>query len=121
VFNGNCEEAINFYQTALGGETEIMHFRDAPPNPEFPVPDHVKNLVLHAELKKDGHVIRFSDTPNAPYNTGNNISFSLVFDTKKETKKMFEVLSNGGTIIADLQETFFSPLYCKFTDRFGVM
>ncbi|HBV87658.1 MAG TPA: VOC family protein [Desulfosporosinus sp.] len=122
VFNGNCEEAVNFYQTALGGESQILHFGDAPPNPEFPVPDHMKNLVMHAELRKDGHVIRFSDTfLNNPYNTGNNISFSLEFNTKEETREMYEVLSESGTIDMELQETFFSPLYGKFTDKFGVM
>lgn len=122
VFNGNCEAAVNFYQAALGGEIQILHFGDAPPNPAFPVPDHVKNLVLHAELRKDGHVIRFSDTfPNTPYNTGNNISFSLEFDTKEATEAMFKVLSEGGSIEMELQETFFSPLYGKFTDKFGVM
>ncbi|MDA8226161.1 MAG: VOC family protein [Desulfitobacterium hafniense] len=120
-FNGNCEEAVNFYQKALGGEALVMRFGDAPPNPEFPVPENIKNLVLHAELRKDGHIIRFSDTfPGAPYNTGNNISFSLEFDTKEETKAMFETLSESGSIEMELQETFFSPLYGKFTDKFGV-
>jgi len=122
VFNGNCEEAVNFYQATLGGESQILHFSDAPPNPAFPVPDQVKNLVLHAELRKDGHVIRFSDTlPNTPYNVGNNISFSLEFDTKEATRAMFEVLSKAGQVEMELQETFFSPLYGKFTDKFGVI
>ncbi len=122
VFNGNCEEAVKFYQTILGGEVTIMHFGDAPPNPAFQVPDNLKNLVLHAELRKDGHIIRFSDTfPNAPYNAGNTISFSLDFATKDETKEMFEALSEDGKIEMEPQETFFSPLYSKFTDKFGVM
>ncbi|HBW38832.1 VOC family protein [Desulfosporosinus sp. BICA1-9] len=121
VFNGNCEEAVNFYQGVLGGESQILHFSDAPPNPAFPVPEEIKNFVLHAELRKDGHVIRFSDTfPNTPSNAGNNISFSLEFDTKEETKAMFEALSVGGNVEMDLNETFFSPLYGKFTDKFGI-
>ncbi|AFQ42251.1 VOC family protein [Desulfosporosinus meridiei] len=121
VFNGNCEEAVNFYQVALGGETQILHFADAPPNPAFPIPDQVKNLVMHAELRKDGHVIRFSDTfPGNPYNTGNNISFSLEFDSKEATKSVFDVLSEDGTIEMELQETFFSPLYGKFSDKYGI-
>lgn len=92
------------------------------PNPAFQVPDHVKNLILHAELRKDGHIIRFSDTfPNAPYTVGNTISFSLEFDTKDETKAMFEALSESGKIEMEPQETFFSSLYSKFTDKFGVM
>lgn len=122
VFDGNCEEAVNFYQAALGGESQILHFGDAPPNPAFPVPDQVKNLVMHAELRKDGHVIRFSDTfPNTPYNAGNNISFSLEFDTKETTRAIFELLSTDGKVEIELGETFFSPLYGKFTDKFGVI
>ena len=122
TFNGNCKEAVNFYQKVLGGEAVIMHFGDAPPNPAFQVPENVKNLVLHAELRKDGHIIRFSDTfPNAPISTGNNISFSLEFDTKDETQAMFEALSEAGKVEIEPQETFFSPLYCKFTDKLGVM
>lgn len=122
TFNGNCEEAVMFYQKVLGGETAIIHFGDAPPNPAFPVPDNVKHLVLHAELRKNGHVIRFSDTfPNTPYNTGNNISFALEFDTKDETRAIFEALSEGGKVEMELQETFFSPLYGKFADKFGVI
>ncbi|HVJ48837.1 VOC family protein [Desulfitobacterium sp.] len=120
VFNGNCEEAVNFYQKVLGGEAQILHFKDAPPNPEFPVQEQLKDLVLHAELRKDGHVIRFSDTfPGVPFNPGNTISFSLEFDTKEETKAIYESLAEGGRVEMELQATFFSPLYAKFTDKFG--
>ena len=122
TFNGNCEEAVNFYQKILGGEAVIMHFGDAPPNPAFPVADHVKNLVLHAELRRDGQVIRFSDTfPGAPYTAGTNISFSLDLATKEETQDMFEALSEGGHIEMEPQKTFFSPLFYKFTDKFSVI
>ncbi len=58
AFNGNCEEAVKFYQAVLGGESQIFHFGDAPPNPAFPVTENVKPLVMHAELRKNGHVIR---------------------------------------------------------------
>lgn len=122
TFNGNCEEAVNFYQKTLGGECQIMHFGDAPANPAFPIPEEVKNLVLHAELRKNGQILRFSDTfPNTPYQAGNNISFTLEFDTKDETKAMFDALSEGGHVEMELQETFFSPLYSKFTDKFGII
>lgn len=120
-FNGNCEEAVHFYQSILGGEAQILHFKDAPPNPKFPVQDHLKDLVLHAELRKDGHIIRFSDTfPGIPFIQGNTISFSLEFDTPEETKNVFEALSSDGQVEMELQQTFFSPLYGKFTDKYGI-
>lgn len=122
-FNGNCEEAVRFYEKILGGEAVIMHFGDAPPNPAFAIPEEMKNLVLHAELRKDGNVIHFSDwgNPHIPYSPGNNISFALQFETKEETKAMFDALSEGGQVEMNLQETFFSPLYGKITDKFGIM
>lgn len=121
TFKGNCEEAVRFYEKVLGGEAVIMRFGDAPPNPNFPVPDEVKHLVLHAELRKNGNIIRFSDSfPNDPYSTGNNISFSIEFDTQDEVKAVYQALSEGGTVQMELQQTFFSPLYGKFTDKFGV-
>ncbi|WP_407311218.1 VOC family protein [Desulfosporosinus sp. SB140] len=122
MFKGNCEAAVKFYQKVLGGETAILHFGDMPPNPAHQIPEEQKNLVMHAELRKDGHVLRFSDyCTNSTFVQGNNISFSLEFDTKEETKATFEALSEGGSIEMELQETFFSPLYGKFTDRFGIM
>lgn len=122
TFAGNCEEAVNFYQKVLGGEAVIMHLGDAPANPNFPVPDHMKNLVIHAELRKDGHVINFSDNcDNSAITTGNNISFALQFDTKDETKALFDALALEGRVEMELQETFFSPLYGKVIDKFGMM
>ena len=122
TFTGNCEQAVKFYQEVLGGEASILRYGDAPPNPAFPVPDNIKHLVLHAELMKNGHVIRFSDTfAQGSYTQGNNISFTLEFDTRDETQATFAALSEGGKVDMELQETFFSPLYGKCTDKFGVM
>jgi len=122
TFAGNCEAAVKFYQEVLGGEASILRYGDAPPNPAFPVPDNAKNLVLHAELRKNGHIIRFSDTlAQGSCTQGNNISFTLEFDTKEETQAAFAALSKGGKVDIDLQATFFSPLYGKCTDKFGVM
>jgi len=122
VFNGNCEQAVNFYAQVLEAEPVIMRYGDAPPNPHFQVPEEVKSKVMHAELRKDGHVIRFSDNCfGAPVNTGNSISFSLEFKSVEDTKAMFQALSEGGKVEMEPQETFFSPCYSKFTDKFGIM
>ncbi len=123
AFNGNCEEAVKFYQRVLGGEVQIMHFGDTPPNPAFPaMPENMTNLVLHPELKRGDHLLYFSDSmPNAPVTAGNNISLAIQCDTKEETNAVFQALSEGGNIDMDLQETFFAPLYGKLTDKFGIL
>jgi PhnB protein len=121
TFNGNCEEAVKFYQSILGGEAQILHFGDAPPNPNFPINDAMKNLVLHAELRKDGHIIRFSDTfPGAAFTRGNSISFSLELESEEAVRTTFEALSQDGEVEMKPEKTFFSPMYAKFNDKYGV-
>jgi len=122
TFDGNCGDAVEFYREALGGESQIMRAGDAPPNPAFAVPEANKNMVLHAEIVKDGQVLLLmsDNLMGAPYSVGNNISFVLQFDTEDETRAMFTALSWEGVIEMEPQSTFFSPLYAKFTDRFGV-
>ncbi len=121
MFDGNCAEAVEFYQKILGGESQILRYGDAPPNPAFPVPAEAKDLVMHAELRKAGHLIRFADTfPGNRIRVGNNISFSLELEAKEEVQKVFEALAEKGQIEMELQQTFFSPLYGKLTDKFGI-
>ncbi|OEH84168.1 hypothetical protein BHU72_12230 [Desulfuribacillus stibiiarsenatis] len=121
-FNGNCAEAVKFYQSILGGESQILRFGDVPPNPKFPpVPEDMKNLVMHAELRKNGHIIRFSDTlPHAPSTLGNAISFSIECANQEETKTVFAGLAAGGSVDMELEPTFFSPLYGRCIDKFGI-
>ncbi len=125
VFDGNCEEAVSFYQQVLGGEVMTMHYGDAPPNlcsTDFTVPEQAKHLVLHAEFRHDGHVLRFCDNfPGSPFCQGNNIALSLEHATAAETRAMFDALSVGGKVDMPPQKTFFSPMYAKFTDKFGII
>lgn len=61
-FNGNCREAVEFYAQVFGTETpQIMTFGETPPNPEFPLPDEAKNLVMHTRLNIEGSNVMFSD------------------------------------------------------------
>ena len=75
-FNGNCREAVEFYAAAYNTELQqIMTFGDVPPNPEHPLPEEAKSLVLHTYLMISGSKIMFSDVlPHMSFEVGNNIS-----------------------------------------------
>ena len=77
-FNGNCREAVEFYAQVFGIEKpKIMTFGENPPDPDYPLPEEAKNLVMHSRLNIQGSNIMFSDTfPGMPFNVGNNISLS---------------------------------------------
>lgn len=121
-FNGNCREAVLFYAQVF--ETEVPHimaFGDAPPNPEYPLPEEAKQLVMHSRLSINGSTVMFSDVfPDMPFVQGNNISLSLLSSDENKLRSWFSQLKEGGTVIMDLQETFWSKCYGNLRDRFGI-
>ncbi|CAM3378672.1 VOC family protein [Aeromicrobium ponti] len=121
-FNGNTREAVEFYAEVFETEKpEIMTFGDSPPNPEYPLPEEAKNLVMHTRLNICGSNVMFSDTfPGMPFTVGNNINLAIVIKEPDDLKKYFNKLKEGGTVGMELQETFWSKCYGQLTDKFGI-
>jgi PhnB protein len=123
TFNGNCREAVEFYAEVFGTEQpHIMTFGENPPNPDYPLPEEAKKLVMHTRLNIDGSNVMFSDTfPGSPFTVGNNISLAYhSFDADK-LQTVFNRLKEGGTVVMELQETFWAKLYGQVTDKFGTI
>ena len=112
----------SFTHEVFGTEKpQIMTFGETPPNPEYPLPEEAKNLVMHARLTISGSNVMFSDTfPGMPFTVGNNINLAIVSKNLDEIKSSFNQLKEGGTVGMDLQETFWSKCYGQLTDKFGV-
>ncbi len=120
-FQGQAEEAVLFYAEAFGGQTpNILKYGDMPVNPDFPLPDEAKNLVMHTELSIGEQVIRISDTlPTASYEKGNDVQISVDFDTEADFDHAFKVLGDGSTTIVPVGPSFFANKYTYFVDKFG--
>jgi len=121
-FNGNCREAVEFYSGVFEtGKPEIMYFKDAPKDMDFPLTEGTKDLVLHTSLDIEGSTVMFSDVPpGMPFTPGNNISLVIVTTDTDKIRSIFNKLKVDGTVGMDLQETFWSKLYGFVTDKFGV-
>jgi PhnB protein len=121
-FNGDTREAVEFYaQVFVTEKPNIMTYGEAPPSPEFPLPEEAKNLIMHTRLNIDGSNVMFSDVfPGMPFVVGNNISLSIVNNNEEAIRSWFNKLKEGGTVTMDLQETFWSKCYGQLTDKFGI-
>jgi len=127
-FPGNTEEAFNFYKSIFGGDFSgkgIQRFGSLPPMEGAPpISDTDKNLILHIELTiLGGHVLMATDAPESMGFTvkpGNNVYINLEPDTKKETKRLFDALSAGGTVTMELQDMFWGAYYGSCTDKYGI-
>jgi PhnB protein len=121
-FNGNCREAVEFYTEVFGTETpKIMTFGEAPPNPEYTLPEEAKHLVMHTFLIIAGNKVMFSDVfPGSPFVAGNNISLTVVSKNEDELIGFFNKLKEGGKVSMEIQETFWSKCYGSLRDKFGI-
>jgi PhnB protein len=117
TFNGNCREAMTFYQKCLGAELFIMPFSEAP----FEVPKEAKDRVLHAKITKGKAVLMASDSmPQQPFQPGTNFSVSIDCENNQEIESYFTALSEKGKITMPLQDAFWGARFGMLTDKFGI-
>lgn len=122
TFDGNCEEAFNFYKSVFGGEFlgGIRRFNSAPS--EMERPESADDKVMHVSLPIGNTFLMGSDRmeTHGPVNFGNNISISIIAESEEEAKKIFEGLSAGGKITMPLDKTFWNAYFGMLIDKFGI-
>jgi PhnB protein len=117
-FNGNCREAMTFYQACLGGELRMQTAGESPMASQMSAEMH-KN-ILHASLVKDGLALMGSDMMRSEVPIeGNTITLCLICSSKEEIHTFFSNLSSGGEIGHPLEEVFFGT-FGELTDKFGM-
>ena len=120
-FNGRCEEALEFYRTAIGAKVEeILYFKDCPepPPPDMSPPGWEKK-VMHASFQINGTAVMASDGCGEGKGfEGFSLSYSV--PTEADADRVFAALSEGGEVTMPLDKTFWSPRFGMLTDRFGL-
>ena len=121
-FNGNCAEAIAFYENAFGVKAKVMRYSDAPPSEGYKPPPGTENFIMHACLtNRDDYTVFLADvTPDTPVSSGGAVSVAVELDNADSVKSAFDKLKEGGTVIMEAQKTFWSELYGALIDKFGI-
>ncbi|MCA5005115.1 VOC family protein [Sphingobacterium bovistauri] len=125
-FNGNCEEAFNFYKNVFKTEIGwIGRFGDIPEDPNVTIADADKNKIMHISINinKD-QMLMGSDClesfgQKAVFGTSNYIMLDV--DNADEAQELFAALTvNAQNLEMALADTFFAELFSSFTDQFGI-
>jgi len=117
-FDGNCAEAMRFYERALGGKLDLIPAKDAPP--DAPMPPGSGDKIMHSRLEADGAVILASDwLAPAPYPGMGGFSVTLETPTVDDAKRLFDALVSGGQVTMPFGKTFYSDGFGMLVDRFG--
>jgi len=122
-FNGNAEEAFNFYKSVFGGEfTKIIRFKDLS-SPEFPIAENDANKIMHIELPVGKNFLMANDVPEFMGKTNENENRSKIFihaESREEADKIFNGLSAGGTIEGPIGDSPWGTYFGMFRDKYGI-
>jgi PhnB protein len=118
-FNGNCADAMRFYERALDGKIELMMSgADSPMAAQMP--KEFAHRIMHARLALPGGATLYAgDAPGQTYQGIHGVSITLNYDSVAEAKKFFERLADGGQVTMAMAPTFWAKSFGMLTDRFG--
>jgi len=117
-FDGDAEDALNFYKDALGGEIiMISRYGDSP----MPSDEDWKNKLMHSRLVFDGNLIMISDAfkGNKAKKEG-NVQLSVEVESIDRINEVFTKMAEGGKVTMELQDTFWGARFGMLKDKFGV-
>jgi PhnB protein len=119
-FEGRTEEALQFYQKALGAKVEMMMRNKESPEPPPPGMNAPAEKIMHSSFLVDGARIMASDGMCSGKPSFGGFSLSVQRKNQEEAERTFRALAEGGKVTMPLTKTFFSPAFGMLTDRFGV-
>ncbi len=119
-FGGRCEEALEFYRTAVGAEVELMMRYKENPEPQGAMPDCFDEKIMHATVRIGATTIMASDGQCAGSPTFDGFSLSLSVTDEAEAERIYAALSEGGLATMPLEKTFWAAKFGMLQDRFGV-
>ena len=119
TFDGNCEEAMNYYKEVFNGEfTVIMRYSEGPPEYSNP---KIENKIMHQTLVfGSGNELKASDSFHQPLNKGNNFHISIATENEEEAVSIFKGLAKNGNITMPFDNVFWGGKFGSCIDKFGV-
>ncbi|HVY17809.1 MAG TPA: VOC family protein [Rhodopila sp.] len=119
-FEGRCDEALGFYQQALGAKVEMLkRFQDAPD--QSMVDPANAGKVMHASVRVGDTVFAASDGQCGGQSRFGGFALTLTVDSEADAERIFAALAEGGEVRMPMAGTFFAKRFGMLTDRFGIM
>lgn len=117
-FDGNCAQAMRFYETTLSGKIEMSMTYAESPDPQQ-CPPGSKDRIMHMSMLIGDRRLMASDTPAGEWKGMNGFALSLSYPDVEEGRRIFEALAGGGTKMMPYGKTFWAAGFGMCTDKFG--
>jgi PhnB protein len=116
MFDGNCREAMTFYQSLFGGTLKSMTFGEV----DDSCPKAMRDSIMHSSLTTEELVLLGSDNPEPKPLGSGNISLALNGSDEQRLTQIFNKLSEEGKIVIPLERQMWGDLFGVVSDRFGI-
>ncbi len=118
-FNGQCQEAFKFYEQCFGAKIEMMMTHGEAPM-EDKGPAEWRDKIMHVSLRVGNTTLMGSDAPPQRYQKPQGFFVSLAVEAPSDAERIFQALSEGGTVHMPLQKTFWADRFGMVADRFDI-
>ena len=120
-FDGQAQEAIDFYKGAVGASVNVvMRFKDAPPEVQAQITPGMGDKVMHACIKIGDSDVFLSDGHCGGKASFSGVTLTINASSDGEADKLFAALGKGGQVTMPMAETFFATRFGTVSDKFGV-
>ena len=116
-FVGRTREALEFYQSVLGGEVTISTFGDfGGTDPE------TADLVMHGTLRGPVEFFAADDTTLDAVESFDGVSMAIFGDAGDldTIKGWYDALGEGGTVLVPFDQQVWGDAFGGVKDRYGV-
>ena len=125
TFDGNCEEAFNFYKSVFGGKFGYLgRFGEMPPQEGMQMPPDQAKKIMHVSLPISKETTLMGSDSSAEFGQatvmGNNFSVSISAPSEAKADKLFNGLSSGGKVTMPMNKTFWGSYFGMLTDKYGI-
>lgn len=121
MFAGRCEEALAFYQRAIGAKAQmVLRFKDSPEPPHMALPAGWDDKIMHCGFQVGDTLVMASDGMSEQAQPFTGITLSITADDEAQARRCFDALAEGGSVFMPMGKTFWSPCFGMLTDRFGL-
>jgi len=119
IFNGNCKQAMKFYQKCLGGTLQFQTIGESPLADKLP--KSLKKYILHAHLATDLLSLYASDiSPDTGLIRGNNFVITVLLDSEQTIHVLYKKLSRGSIVATPLEKNHWKAYSASITDKYGI-
>ena len=124
-FNGNCEEAFNYYKEVFRGEFSMLsRFSEMPPQEGMKLSEADMNKIMHVSMPISKETMLMGSDVGGEWaqelKVGNNITLSITAQSREQADHLFSRLSEGGKITMPLDMTFWGSYFGMCTDKFDI-